>query len=454
MTAPYRPPAPKPKSAAAAFASALLLGPRDVLALLPEPAYESFVSRAPIGKRPIYIVNHPNLARQVLGERVANYPKSDLMVGALTPLVGEGIFISGGETWARQRRMIDPAFAHMRIRSAFDQMAEATGAFCARLESAAGAPVTLDEEMSRLTADIVFRTIFSEPIEGEDASAVFHAFAEYQNAVPQIEPKVMLESPAWSRIEPPARVTAMCREIRERLGVMIDRRLASGERRDDIAGDVIAARDPETGEAFDREALIDQIAVFFLAGHETSASALTWAFFILSQQPSHLARIRAEARRVVGDGPVRFGHLRQLIHARNVFREVLRLYPPVSFITRIALKDDVIGREKISAGGLVVISPWLLHRHRKFWRHPDLFKPDRHLPGRMSRAAGLAYMPFGLGPRVCTGAAFATTESVLILAEICRRFDLEALSPGRVMPVGKLTTRPKEPIRFRFRRRG
>ena len=325
MTAPYRPPAPKPKSAAAAFASALLLGPRDVLALLPEPAYESFVSRAPIGKRPIYIVNHPNLVRQVLGERVANYPKSDLMVGALTPLVGEGIFISGGETWARQRRMIDPAFAHMRIRSAFDKMAEATGAFRARLEGAADAPVTLDEEMSRLTADIVFRTIFSEPIEGEDASAVFHAFAEYQNAVPQIEPKVMLESPAWSRIEPPARVTAMCREIRERLGAMLDRRLASGERRDDIAGDVIAARDSETGEAFDREALIDQIAVFFLAGHETSASALTWAFFILSQQPAHLARIRAEAERVSGDGPVRFGHVRQLVHARNVFREVLRL---------------------------------------------------------------------------------------------------------------------------------
>lgn len=447
----YEPPAPKPKSAAAAFASALLFGKRDVLSLLPEPAYSSFISRAPIGKRPIVIVNHPALVRQVLGERAAIYPKSDLMVGALAPLVGDGIFISGGETWAHQRRMIDPAFAHMRIKAAFGRMAEATEAAMERLDAAKGAPVSLDEEMSRLTADIVFRTIFSEPIEGEDASAVFHAFAAYQNDVPQIEPKVMLESPAWSRIEPPARTLAMCREIRERLGVMIDRRLASGERRDDIAGDIIAARDPETGAAFSREELIDQIAVFFLAGHETSASALTWAFFILSQQKRDLRAIRRETEAACGRRLVAFDDIRLLPHARNVFREALRLYPPVSFITRIAAQDDVLGKETIRAGTLVVISPWLIHRHRRFWTQPNAFRPHRH--DRLGRVATLAYMPFGLGPRVCTGASFATTESVLILAELCRRYDVEAVAPGKVSPVCKLTTRPKEPIMVRFTRR-
>ena len=449
----YQPPAPKPRSLAAAFASAMLFGARDVLSLLPERAYSTYLGRAPAGKRPIWIVNHPNLVRKVLAERAAIYPKSDLMVGALAPLVGDGIFISGGETWARQRAMIEPAFAHMRIRGAFAEMAAATGACVARLEALGGAPAVLDEEMSRLTADIVFRTIFSEPIEGADANAVFRAFAEYQNAVPQIEPKVMLESPAWSRIDPPASVTAMCREIRERLGVMIDRRLASGERRQDIAGDVIAARDPETGNGFDREALIDQIAVFFLAGHETSASALTWAFFILSQDRRSLRRIRAETARVAGDGPLGFDHMRALPFTRNVFREVLRLYPPVSFITRIAAEEDVLGGQKIARGSLMVVSPWLMHRHRKFWARPDTFAPSRHRPGRMSREAALAYMPFGLGPRVCTGAAFAQTESVLILAELCRRFDFEALKPGEVMPVCKLTTRPKAPILMRFQPR-
>ncbi|QIE54323.1 cytochrome P450 [Pikeienuella piscinae] len=448
---PFRPPAPKPKTMAGAFASAFL-GARDVLSLLPGSAYETFIGQAPGSKRPIFIVNHPHLVRKVLIDRVANYPKSDLMVGALAPLVGDGMFISAGETWARQRRMIDPAFAHMRIKTAYQQMVAAVDAAETRLDAAAG-PLPLDEEMSRLTADIVFRTIFSEPIEGEHASAVFHAFAEYQNSVPQIEPKVMLESPAWAEIEPPKRVKEMCAVIRERLGVMIDRRLASGERRADIAGDVITARDPETGEGFTRDELIDQIAVFFLAGHETSASALTWAFFILSQTPETVARIRKETARAVGDGPIRFEHVRALGYTRNVFREALRLYPPVSFITRIATKDDVLGEQKIAAGSLVVVSPWLIHRHRKFWRRPDVFDPDRHLPGRMTKIASLAYLPFGLGPRVCAGASFATTESVLILASLCRRYDFETLNAKRVMPVGKLTTRPKEPIRMRFLRR-
>ncbi len=450
---PYRPPAPKPRSVMAALASALLFGPRDVLSLLPEAAYETFISRAPLGKRPIFIVNHPGLARKVLVERVANYPKSDLMVGALEPLVGDGVFISGGETWARQRAMIDPAFAHMRIRTAFAAMRGAVVTAMERLDEAGGGALSLDEEMSRLTADIVFRTIFSEPIEGEAASAVFHAFADYQNAVPQIEPKVMLETPAWAKIDPPERVRRMCELIREKVGVLIDRRLASGERKADIAGDVIAARDAVTGEPFTREELVDQIAVFFLAGHETSASALTWAFFILAERPEHLARIRDEVEATAGGGPVRFEHLRALPHARNVFKEVLRLYPPVSFITRVAMEADELLHERIPKGALIVISPWLIHRHRKFWRRPDIFDPDRWERQREIRRSGRSYMPFGIGPRVCTGASFAQTESVLILAELCRRYDFACPSAARVMPVGKLTTRPGASIKFRFRKR-
>lgn len=448
---PFRPPAPKPKSVAGTFAAALF-GARDILALLPTNAYEGYIGKSPYGKRPIYVVSHPHHVRRILVEKEADYPKSDLMVGALEPLVGDGIFISGGETWARQRKMIDPAFAHMRIRTAYHQMVAAVDACIERLD-AASAPISLDEEMSRLTADIVFRTIFSEPIEGEDALAVFHAFADYQNNVPQIEGKVVLETRAWQKIETPRRVKEMCQEIRERLGVMIDRRLESGERRADIAGDIIAARDPDTGEGFTREELIDQVAVFFLAGHETSASALTWAFFILSQAPAELRKLREEVSRVAGDDPISFEQICALGYTRNVFREVLRLYPPVSFITRIALKDDVIGEHKITPGSLMLISPWLLHRHRKYWRRPEVFRPERFTPGRMSKDAVQAYMPFGLGPRVCTGASFATTESVLILAAICRRFDFETMNPGKIMPVGKLTVRPKEPVKMRFRRR-
>ncbi|MEO1613847.1 MAG: cytochrome P450, partial [Pseudomonadota bacterium] len=314
--APYRPPAPVPKSTLSGVAVSALFGRRDVLSLFPEDAYSILVSKAPVGKRPIYIVNAPKAVRKVLINEVAVFPKSDLMVGALTPLVGDGIFISAGDRWKAQRAMIDPAFAHMRIRSAYQQMTAATDDFVARLDGLSGETLELDEEMSHLTADIVFRTIFSEPIVGEDARAVFRAFAAYQNAVPQIDPKVLLSAKAWQEIDQPREVIDTCALIREKLGVLIDRRLADGERRDDIAGDVIAARDAATGEGFTREELIDQIAVFFLAGHETSASALTWAFFILSQRPETLARVRAEVDAVVGDGPVSFEHTRKLTFTR------------------------------------------------------------------------------------------------------------------------------------------
>lgn len=449
---PYRPPAPHPKSIAGVLASAMF-GARDMLTLMPEQAYHALLSQAPVGARPIFIANHPHVVRHILVDAVDSYPKSDLMVGALTPLVGDGIFISGGDKWRRQRTMIDPAFAHMRIKTAFQKMRDATADFERHLDAAEGRLLTLDEEMSHLTADIVFRTIFSEPIRSESSRAVFRAFAEYQNEVPQIEPKVLLKVKAWEAIKQPVRVTETCALIREQLGQLLDKRLTSGDDFADIAADVMTARDPTTGAAFTREELIDQIAVFFLAGHETSASALTWAFFILSQRPEVMARVREEVATVVGEGEITFEHTRALAFTRNVFRETLRLYPPVSFITRIAAEDAEIKGTPIPKGSLIVISPWLIHRHRRFWPEPDIFDPDRFSPERERKQTPGVYLPFGLGPRVCNGASFATAESVLILASLARRYDIDTTNAKRIMPVGKLTTRPAEPVTVFVRRR-
>lgn len=453
--APYFPPAPKPASRFRALASAIA-GRRDLLALFPSSSYNVMVGKAPISRRPIFIVNNPKMVRAITINRVGAFPKSDLMVGALEPLVGDGIFISNGRTWKRQRRLIDPAFAHMRIKSAFDEMARAVTTFEARLDAhaASGDVAELDEEMSHLTADIIFRTIFSEPIESADARAVFRAFSDYQNAVAQIEPWVLLTSKPWGKVRQPSEVVRKCALIRETLGVLIDKRLADGGRRSDIAGDIIAARHPQTGEGFSREELIDQIAVFFLAGHETSASALTWAFFILAERPEILARLREEVDRIAGAGPISFDHTRRLPFTRNVFREVLRLYPPVSFITRIAERSMRLGMQEVPRGALMVISPWLIHRHRKLWTEPDRFDPDRFAPERERELKPGAYIPFGLGPRVCTGASFATVESVLILAALARRYDFKALNAAEIRPVGRLTTRTNKAVHIRFSRRG
>jgi cytochrome P450 len=240
--------------------------------------------------------------------------------------------------------------------------------------------------------------------------------------------------------------------IRGFLAQLVDRRLAEldGSRQFiDFAQAVIDARDDE-GRAFTREQVIDQLAVFFLAGHETTASSLAWSFFLLSCQPGVLQGVRAEIRSQLGEREFAFHDLKLLTGVRNVFRETLRLYPPVAFLTRRALRDDRFGRFRVPAGSFVVVSPWLLHRHRGYWRHPGRFDPSRfEVPGAGARAG--AYIPFGLGPRVCTGATIAQLEASLILCEVLRRHDVQVLEPERVFPGSRVTIRPMRRMQCRLK---
>ncbi len=449
----YRPPAPARRSEAAILARAVFLRQRDLLNLLPAEAYRLKMGKVPIGKRRIWIVNDPKLIRRILVEKAEDYPKSDLMVAALKPLVGDGIFISNGHTWKRQRRMIEPSFAHMRLTTAYPQMVGAVDTLISELAAAKG-PVELDAAMSRVTADAIYRTIFSEPLASSDARGVFDAFQRYQDVVPQVNPKTIISSPANGSFDDVPAVVNACREIRGVLGRLIDRRLAeeaAGTVRDgdDLAGAVMAARDKETGTRFDRDELIDQIAVFFLAGHETSASVLAWSFFILSQTPEIAAEIRAEVKEICGDGPIEYAHIARMVYTRAVFKETMRLYPPVSFITRIATKSDEMRDHKVEPGDLVVVSPWLVHRHDKFWKDPEVFRPERFLPENEKKLKADTYLPFGLGPRVCPGGGFAQTEGVLILASLTRRFAFETIAPEKVNPVCRMTVRPDAAIRAR-----
>ncbi|MTI17306.1 cytochrome P450 [Rhodobacteraceae bacterium RKSG542] len=452
----YRPPAPVLRTKEGLLRRILFNRGRDLLRLLPEELYTTRLALVPISRRPIYFLNDPTELRRVLVEKCDKYPKSDLMVGALEPLVGNGIFISNGHQWKTQREMVAPSFAHMRIQKAFSQMEGALRDFEAHWLNLSqnGERFCLEEEMSYLTADIIFRTIFSVPIEGKSARAVFQAFAKYQKAVPQIDLRIVLSAKAFSPIRQPRKVVKLCAFIREELGKMVDaRQSAEADAYDDICADLLAARDPETGKPFSREELIDQIAVFFLAGHETTASVLTWAFYIISQRPEIARRIRGEVAEQVGDGPISFRAIKSLTFTRNVFRETLRLYPPVPFITRVATQDDTLRGHEIERGTMVVISPWLLHRHLKLWEDPEYFDPDRFSPEREKQIIPSSYIPFGIGPRVCTGAAFATTEATLILAQLTRSFEMSVLEPEKVEPTARLTTRPRKSIVCRAFRR-
>ena len=452
----YTPPRPKSLPAVAALARAAFRSDGDLLSLLPANAYRMPVGPLGFSRRSILIVNAPELTRTILTDPTNIYPKNDLMVGALQPLVGDSMFVSSGERWRRQRQMVDPAFSHMRINRAFLSMAAAVDDYETHLDKLADRQETfsLDLAMSHLTADIITRTVFSTSLKSQTAQDVFESFTEFERSVAHVEIKRLILDPPWANIPHHAHVLAACDRIRRHLGDLVDPHLAATpETYNDIASAIIAARDDITGEGFSREELIDNLGVFFLAGHETTASALIWIFFILATQPDVLQRMRAEITEVVGDGPVEFEHTKKLTYIRNVFREALRLYPPITFIPRVAAEKTTIGDYKVKKGSMIMISPWVIHRHESYWRNPNAFDPDRFNPEREGELTPGCYMPFGLGPRVCVGAAFATIESALILARLVRRFDFEALAPERVRPVARLTTRPAEQILCRVRRR-
>lgn len=428
-------------------------GGGDLLSLLPAAAYKMEVGKLGYSRRTILLINRPDICRTILTDPTNIYPKNDLMTGALAPLVGDSIFVSSGATWRRQRDMVDPAFSHMRINTAFESMVAAVDDYQTRLDTEGQAPRSLDLAMSELTADIICRTVFSTSLASEMAREVFDAFTVFEREVAQVELRRLIFEPAFADVPQPAPVVEACDRIRYQLGKLIDMHGQSACPHADIARAVMDATDAGTGEGFTREELVDQLGVFFLAGHETTASVLTWAFYILATQPQMLARVRTEVDATVGDGPVEFEHIKKLPFTRNVFKETLRLYPPITFIPRVAAEDTTIGRYKVKRGAMIMISPWTIHRHRDLWKNPHAFDPDRFSPERQNELTSGAYLPFGVGPRVCVGKAFATIEATLILARLAQRYDFSIDQPGSVRPIARLTTRPAQQIMCRFSRR-
>ncbi len=448
------PPYPRPLPALPALGRVMWHGDGNLLELLPAAAYRFDFGNLGYSRRSTVLFNQPELIRDILRDDGSRFPKSDLMVNALEPLIGQSIFVTDGQRWKRQRAMIDPAFSQLRISHAFGAMQAAVNAHLDYLAGVAesGAAFSLDKAMSHLTADVICRTIFSTPLEAGVSEEVFEDFTEFEQSVAQVDIFRLIFQKAWAEVPQPPGVLAACERIRGHLGNLIDPHIANPDQFNDIAADVIRARDSDTGEAFSREELIDQLGVFFLAGHETSASALTWVFYLLAVQPGLLERLRAEVAEVVGTAPLHFSQIRQLPLVRAVFRETLRLYPPITFIPRVALEDCQVGARKVRRGALVMISPWTLHRHRAYWERPNEFLPERFLPGSSLPIQDGCYIPFGAGPHTCIGAGFAEAEAVLIIAEVVRQFDFSVADQRRVRPAARLTTRPAEQITLHCRR--
>ncbi|MBO6895172.1 MAG: cytochrome P450 [Roseibium sp.] len=452
----YVPPRPSRLPPVMALLRTVWNGEGDLLSLLPGAAFAMDAGALGYSRRSIKLFNDPELVRQILHDADGIFPKSDLMVGALEALIGDSIFVSDGAKWRRQRAMIDPAFSKMRLTHAFKAMQQAVDAYVERLHSSAerGEILSLDRIMSELTADIICRTVFSTSLDTQISRDVFDDFEVFERGVAQVKIWRLIMDPAWTKVPQSEDVLAACKRIRHHLGGLIDTHTgADADRFDDIASAVISARDAETGEPFTRDELIDQLGVFFLAGHETTASALTWAFYMLAMCPEILARLRSEVDAVAEGEELTYEATRSLTYTRAIFRETLRLYPPITFMPRVALKATRIGTYKVRKGALLMISPWTLHRHTRYWTDPDCFDPDRFMPDREKEVLPGTYIPFGSGPHTCVGAGFAAIESALILGRLTRAFDFSPVETGGVRPAARLTTRPSQEIQVRVRSR-
>jgi cytochrome P450 len=451
-------PMPKIRKTRPSPLTRIIEGRHSSLDVLFEKSYSMKMGEFSGARRKFYFLTQPEIVNRVLASDVDLYPKSDLMGTILYQILGNGIFVSNGETWKKQRRMMNPAFDFARISEVFPLMMESANAMKARLDEVAdGREVQIDFEMTHVTADIIFRTIFSEPLPREDAALIFNAFNHYQELAYIHGVWNMAGLPQALSI-PRLRAIRHARNIRGPLARMVRKRFELLQTNpenppQDILSSLIAARDAD-GTKFSEKELVDQIAVMFLAGHETSASALSWALYLISRDRDIQDRMHVETELAFGqEGGFAPRHFKFLKLTRDVFRETLRLYPPVSFVPRDVTIPEVMRGKSLKKGAAIFISLWLLHRHREIWKNPDTFDPDRFSRPDEKEAIRSAYMPFSHGPRVCLGASFALQESAIILSMITKHYEILPVESHVPKPVARLTLRSENGIRLLLKKR-
>ncbi|WP_104018973.1 cytochrome P450 [Roseovarius nitratireducens] len=452
------PPKPPARSDRVSLWRYLRLFRADILSAQPARLYRAWMAefRTPFFRS--YLCNEPALVDLVLRERPGDFPKSGRVSEGLRPLLGQSVFVTNGETWKRQRRIIDPAFEGGRLRDTFPAMVAAGQGAVARLAGLAdGSPVEVEAQTSHAAADVIFRTLFSIPIENATAARVFEEFKAHQRTQPVLNLAAFIPLPRWFPRFHRRETRATARRIRgliERLTAARMDEITAGTAPDDLATKIMTTADPETGERFTTAEMVDQVAIFFLAGHETSASALAWALYLLALYPEWQDKVAAEAAEVMGDRAPEFADMGRLRVARDVFRETLRLYPPVPMMVREATRPERFRGRDVPPGAQVVLSPWHLHRHERLWERPDEFDPARFAAANGRECLRRAYIPFSAGSRVCTGAGFAMIEGPLLLAMLVRAFRFAPVEGRPAMPVAHLTVRGRDGIWLRMTPRG
>ncbi|EAH8328556.1 cytochrome P450 [Campylobacter jejuni] len=444
---------PKPYKNKASTLLTFLLKRRSWLDGLYERSYKMQTGYVKMPNFDLYVINDTKEVKRMMVDEVREFPKSAFLHELLSPLLGESIFTTNGEVWKKQRELLRPSFEMTRINKVFNLMSEAVADMMDRFSKYPNhAVIEVDEAMTFITADVIFRTIMSSKLDEGKGKKILNAFVTFQEQSVHTAMRRMFRFPKWLSYVLGDRKRAKAGDvIRQVLSDIIKPRydMADNAEFEDILGSLLLVVDADTNKRFSFEEILDQVAMLFLAGHETTASSLTWTLYLLSLYPKEQEKAYEEITQVLQGGVVEISHLRQFKYLTNIFKESLRLYPPVGFFAREAKKDTQVRDKLIKKGSGVVIAPWLIHRHEEFWTNPHGFNPSR-FEGEYKKDA---YLPFGVGERICIGQGFAMQEAILILANILKTYKLE-LEEGFVPDVvGRLTVRSANGMRIKFSKR-
>jgi cytochrome P450 len=413
-------------------------------------AYEDDIIKGRFFGHASFILNAPDDIRHVLVDNYENYTRTAAGIRVLRPMLGEGLLLAEGRAWKHQRRTLAPAFTPRAVTTLIPHMVSAINETLVELHGARG-PVDLREVMQRMTLEIAGRTMFSTGM-ARHGRELRDFVIDYGMNLARPHFLDLLLPLGWPTPQDVSRYFFRKRWTRFVAMLIAERRAAgklAGAPPRDLFDLMVAARDPETGDAFSDAQLGDQVATMILAGHETTATALFWALYLLALDPDTQDRVAAEARAASSNGAL---DLERLKFTHAVIDETMRLYPPAFLIARAAAGPDRLGGEAVVKNDVILIAPWLLHRHEKLWDQPNAFIPDRFMPGAPAPDR-YAYLPFGVGARVCIGAHFALVEATLALAKLIGAFRVELDETEPVLPIGIVTTQPDRSPKFRISKR-
>jgi cytochrome P450 len=397
----------------------------------------------------VYQLNHPDLVRQVLVEEPEKFHKPRVVKQGFRPLAGSGLFTSDGALWKQQRKLIQPAFHHRQLATYADVMV----AHARRMMDSFvdGEIRNINAEMPKLTLGIVVKSLFGADLTRETGEIVPLMLAVLDATNQRLN--MVLRIPSWVPTRRNLREKRAVNRLDAIVEVLIRTRRTSGEIRDDLLSALLGAVDEDSGARMSDQQLRDEMMTLFLAGHETTASALTWTWYLLAQHPEIEARLVDELQCVLAGRMPSLADLPKLPYTEMVIREAIRLYPPAPGVAREPIEDVRLGGYDVPKGSIITINMYALQHDGRFFPDPERYDPCRFSPGWEERIPRYAYLPFGSGPRVCIGHSFAMMEARLVLATVAQQYRLSLESDEPVRPVQLVTLRPGGPVRMRITRR-